>query len=155
MLSRKQYGSRVFSRNPETSLPTLPLSSGTGNEIDETWRGTNVRRMLCVNHLFYQLGRFWVLGVEDTDMEDDELQVYFKWTLCSIDLLLFEMHIRQKFQWTSEQLKSVYLDLQYSRLPITRTLANSNLALTRTKIDFPWISVIHSLYFTLGNSNPR
>ena len=33
----------------------------------------------------------------------------------------------------------------YSRLPITRTLANSNLALTRTKIDFPWISVIHSL----------
>ena len=33
----------------------------------------------------------------------------------------------------------------YSRLPITRTLANSNLALTRTKIDFPWISVVHSL----------
>ena len=33
----------------------------------------------------------------------------------------------------------------YSRLPITRTLANSNLALTRTKIDSPWISVIHSL----------
>ena len=33
----------------------------------------------------------------------------------------------------------------YSRLPITRTLANSNLALTRTKIDFPWISVILSL----------
>ena len=32
----------------------------------------------------------------------------------------------------------------YSRLPITRTLADSNLALTRTKIDFPWISVIHS-----------
>ena len=25
----------------------------------------------------------------------------------------------------------------YSRLPITRTLANSNLALTQTKIDFP------------------
>ena len=33
----------------------------------------------------------------------------------------------------------------YSRLTITRTLANSNLALTRTKLDFPWISVIHSL----------
>ena len=29
-------------------------------------------------------------------------------------------------------------------LPITRTLANSNLALTQTKIDFPWISVIHN-----------
>ena len=52
--------------------------------------------------------RFWVFGVEDTDMQDDELQVYFKWTLCSIDLLLFsEMHIRQKFQWTSEQLSKV------------------------------------------------
>ena len=34
---------------------------------------------------------------------------------------------------------------KYSWLPITRTLANSNLALTRTKIDFPWISAIHSL----------
>ena len=33
----------------------------------------------------------------------------------------------------------------YSRLPITQTLANSNLALTRTIIDFPWTSVIHSL----------
>ena len=87
-----------FPRNPETSLPTLPLASGTGNEIDETWRGTHVRGMLCVYHLFYQLGRFWAFGVEDTDMEDDELQVYLKWTLCSIDLLLFsEMHIRQKF----------------------------------------------------------
>ena len=36
----------------------------------------------------------------------------------------------------------------YSRLPITRTLANSNLALTRTNVDFPWISVIHS-WFTV------
>ena len=36
-------------------------------------------------------------------------------------------------------------DSNYSLLPITRTLANSNLALTRTKIDFPWISVIHLL----------
>ena len=33
----------------------------------------------------------------------------------------------------------------YSWLPITRTLANSNLSLTRTKIDFPWIFVIHLL----------
>ena len=33
----------------------------------------------------------------------------------------------------------------YGGLPMTRTLANSNLALTRTKIDFPWISNTHSL----------
>ena len=33
----------------------------------------------------------------------------------------------------------------YSRLPITRTLAKSNLALTQTIINFPWTSVIHSL----------
>ena len=33
----------------------------------------------------------------------------------------------------------------YSWLPITRTLANSNLAPPRNKIDFPWISVIHLL----------
>ena len=34
---------------------------------------------------------------------------------------------------------------KYSRLSITRTLRNLNLTLTRTKIDFSWISVIHSL----------
>ena len=33
----------------------------------------------------------------------------------------------------------------YSWLPITRTLANTSLALTQTKIDFPWISFIHLL----------
>ena len=67
--------------------------------------------MLCVNHLFYQLDLFWAFGVEDTNKEDDELQVYLKWTLHSIDLiivhsytvyghlLLFsEMHIRRTFQ---------------------------------------------------------
>ena len=42
----------------------------------------------------------------------------------------------------------------YSRLPRTRTLANSNLALTRAKINFPWISFIqYSVTRTLENSN--
>ena len=89
MLSRKQCGRRFFSRNPETSLSTLPPSSGTRKEIDETWRGRHVRRMPCVNHLFYQLGWFWAFGVEDTNTKDDEFQVYLKWTLHSIDLILY------------------------------------------------------------------
>ena len=38
------------------------------------------------------------------------------------------------------------MDKFYSRLPITQTLANLNLMLTRTKLDFPWISFIHLLY---------
>ena len=33
----------------------------------------------------------------------------------------------------------------YSWLLIIRTLANSNLALNRTKVDFPWISFLHLL----------
>ena len=33
----------------------------------------------------------------------------------------------------------------YSWLPITQAIVNSNIALTRTKIDFPWISVTHLL----------
>ena len=52
--------------------------------------------------------------------------------------------------------RRVYLH-PHSRLPITQTLANFNLALTQTKIDFPWISFIQLLFcsnFTLGNSNP-
>ena len=49
--------------------------------------------------------------------------------------------------------------LAYSWLPITRNLANSNLALTRTKVDFPWISFLPLLYILpsvtriLNNSN--
>ena len=39
-----------------------------------------------------------------------------------------------KFMWTYSR-----------RLPITRTFANANLALTRTKTEFPWISFIHLL----------
>ncbi len=34
---------------------------------------------------------------------------------------------------------NIFFFNKYSRLPITRTLANSSLALTQTKIDFPWI----------------
>lgn len=42
----------------------------------------------------------------------------------------------------------------YSQVPRTRTLANSNLALTRAKINFPWISFIqYSVTRTLENSN--
>ena len=48
------------------------------------------------------------------------------------------------------------LEKMHSRLPITRTFANSNLALTRTTINFPWIYFILIYYnFTLGNSKPR
>ena len=41
--------------------------------------------------------------------------------------------------------KSSTVDSRKLEPSLTRTLANSNLALTRTKIDFPWISVIHLL----------
>ena len=50
------------------------------------------------------------------------------------------------FTWNVEFLQTfafIFVGHYYSRLPITPD--NSNLALTRTKIDFPWISVIHSL----------
>ena len=73
--------------------------------------------MLLFKLQFYQLGWFWAFCVEDTNIEDDELKVYLKWTLHVLiyctqlhierSLLLFsDMHIRQKFQWTSEHLKS-------------------------------------------------
>ena len=43
----------------------------------------------------------------------------------------------------------------YSLLLKTQTLNNSNVMLTRTNVNFPWISFLHLLYFTLGKSNPR
>ena len=55
---------------------------------------------------------------------------------------------------SSKFLPSPYTKI-YSRLPITRTLANSSLTLTRTEIDSPGFpSYIHG-NFTFGNSNPR
>ena len=46
-----------------------------------------------------------------------------------------------------------YKPLKYSRLPVTRTLYNSNLPLTRSNFQFP---SDHFLYnFTLDNSNSR
>ena len=83
--------------------------------------------MLLFKLQFYQLGWFWAFGVEDTNMEDDELKVYLKWTLHILiyctqlhierSLLLFsDMHIRQKFQWTSEQLKSLCCTYSRSRV---------------------------------------
>ena len=42
----------------------------------------------------------------------------------------------------------------YGWLLITRTLANSNLALTRTKVDFPGFPSYIYYNFTPGNSNP-
>ena len=84
--------------------------------------------MLLFKLQFYQLGWFWAYGVEDTHMEDDELKVYLKWTLHCIDLLYTQLHIersllffsdmyiRQKFQWTTEQLKSSCCTYSRSRV---------------------------------------
>ena len=49
---------------------------------------------------------------------------------------------------------SVYDNERFIQLiPITRTLANSNPRLTRTKTDFPWIPSYIYCNFTLDNSN--
>ena len=49
------------------------------------------------------------------------------------------------FLQINESLALIIRQLKYSWLPITRTLANSNLALTPTNVDFPWISILHLL----------
>ena len=61
--------------------PRSPSPAQRGTRLtksDNGLQGTHARLMLCVNHLIYQLGWFWALGVEDKDTEDDELQVYLK-----------------------------------------------------------------------------
>ena len=84
-------------------------------------------KILLFKLQFYQPGWFGAFGVEDTHMEDDELKVYLKWTLHVLiyctqlhierSLLLFnDMHIRQKFQWTSAQLKSSCCTYSRSRV---------------------------------------
>ena len=58
-------------------------------------------------------------------------------------------HFFQETTWNmlSQLTSFTIVKFVYILFKITRTLANSNLALTRTKIDFPWISVIHRLDF--------
>ena len=60
---------------------------------------------------------------------------------------------RSTYHW-----QMVRLSDTYSLLPLTRTIVNSNLASTQTKVDFPWISFIHLLFLpsvpqTLDNSS--
>ena len=85
MSSRKQCGSRFFPGTQRLRYPRYLCPAERGTRLTRPKR--DLRRMLCVKHLFYQLGWFWTFCVEDTNMEDDELKVYLKWTLHSIDLL--------------------------------------------------------------------
>ena len=56
-----------------------------------------------------------------------------------------EIEHQKYFTVDEEVAESICDSVTYGWLPLTPTLANSNLTLTRTKVDFPWISFIHLL----------
>ena len=71
-------------------------------------------------------------------------------TVAGISLYHTHFYITHCSWWCCRQVR---MDKEYSRLPITQTLTNSNLLLTRTNFRFP---SGHFLYnFTLDNSNSR
>ena len=64
---------------------------------------------------------------------------------------------RSKFAFSFEGYVENFTDSSYDQAlyrVVQSTPNNSNLALTRTKIDFPLMSSIHNCNFILGNSNP-
>ena len=69
-------------------------------------------------------GESWIMLLESFRFEDED-EIYLEVVLASI-----------LKNYTPPESFIILLSRWYSRLPITRTLANSNLALTRTKIDF-------------------
>ena len=70
------------------------------------------------------LGESWIMLLESFRFEDED-EIYLEFFLASI-----------LKNYTPPESFIILLSRWYSRLPITRTLANSNLAPTRTKIDF-------------------
>ena len=121
MMNFKAKTSRVTGHTISIGVKTLKTLLHIALTRISLWK------MLLFKLQFYQLGWFGAFGVEDTNMEDDELKVYLKWTLHVLiyctqlhierSLLLFsDMHIRQKFQWTSEQLKSLCCTYSRSRV---------------------------------------
>ena len=118
MSSRKQNASRfLFSLEPRDFVTQrYPCSAERGTRLtrpdeEHSWEACYVYTIYSTNSADFG---HWAWKIQTWRTTNS--MVYLKWTLCSIDLLLFsEMHIRQKFQWTSEQLKFVYLDLQYFR----------------------------------------
>ena len=69
-------------------------------------------------------GESWIMLLESFRFEDED-EIYLEVVLASI-----------LKNYTPPESFIILLSRWYNRLPITRTLANSNLALTRTKIDF-------------------
>ena len=69
-------------------------------------------------------GESWIMLLESFRFEDED-EIYLEVFLASI-----------LKNYTPPESFIILLSRWYSRLPITPTLANSNLALTRTKIDF-------------------
>ena len=71
--------------------------------------------------------------------------------VAAVDLVFL---LAAKFSCKQKYVITIQFDvLHYSRLPVTRTLYNSNLPLTRSYFHFP---SDHFLYiFTLNNSNYR
>ena len=81
----------------------------------------------------------------------DEKLLIFASLISPSKMILIEKKYQTFDTVFHHQMKHFEVRQKYSRLPITRTFANSNLALTRTNFRFP---SGHFLYnFSLDNSN--
>ena len=91
------------------------------------FRGTKNETRVDVGHCIRRCrvhGESWIMLLESFRFEDED-EIYLEVFLASI-----------LKNYTPPESFIILLSRWYSRLPITWTLANSNLALTRTKIDF-------------------
>ena len=130
--------SRVY-RLEENSL----VAEGYGLSSGIRGHG-NFLKLICAE---MESGAFW-----DTILRDVTVVFYFFFSCdhipCHILSLDWEylVHVR----WA----RRVWIIFPiYSLIPVTRTLYNSNLPLTRSNLRFPWDRFLYN--FTLDNSNSR
>ena len=98
--------------------------------------------------LFYQLGWIYAFSMEDTNMEDDELQVYLKWTLHSIDLLYTAIQCMITFvvQWDAH-LPEVSMNIWRAKVSIP-LICNTFIQIS-CRTSFFVVGMIYSLFITI------
>ena len=120
---------------------------GTGLQVYGLGKPVSVRLSILLDHLVNYLTM------------NNLIKPNYTFSFCFL-LLCFFLHSYQKFctrltviRWWRPDFRKYFI-IKIIIQSISWTLANSNLTLTATEIDFPWIFLIHLLHFYLRKLIP-
>ena len=110
--------------------------------------GLNPGQTMCC--LCCDIYKWLVILVSSDKCKDQNPQALFYRSAFTVLILLGHRRTHTAVHKKQEAQTSV---VQYNRIPVTRTLYNSNLPLTRSNLHFPSDRFLYN--FTLDNSNSR